>query len=100
MIWPAVKKAFMKPVSLQITQGNIHFWVTAVAITNGTTVIVIERSTIAKFTTRMAAVVRKRFVRYTASRTKMLPKVANAITQPKEMTESSDPSVSDATASV
>lgn len=90
MIWPAVKKAFINPVSLHIAEGKTHSCVTANVITNGTIVTVIDRSTMAKFTTRMAAVVRRLLVRRTAIMTKMFPKMANTIVQPMATTETRD----------
>ena len=80
----------MKPVSLHIAKGNAHSCVTANVITNGTIVTVIDRSTRAKFTTRMAAVVRRLLVRRTAIITKVFPKMANTIVQPMAATETRD----------
>jgi hypothetical protein len=84
MICAAVKKEFMKPVAMQRAFGNTHPWDDAVTITNGTIQMVTAKSTQAKFTTKIAAVFRRDFVRLTARRTKQFPNTAvvkiNAIT--------------------
>lgn len=63
---------------------------TAVVITNGTTVIVIKRSTIARLTTSTVAVLPKLRVRGTARRTKTFPKTASNTVHPMDTIKTAD----------